>query len=295
MAGVLRCVCRHVVRRQIVRGGVCLENDRVGHPVFQRIDQDIKCLKTQAVDTAVIEETSAATDEHDDDAAKKEEEIERNRNKSRLNPQHRSLLHGKMPYSEPMAWFHETVKYKRKMYGRYGHASGVVPGIMWPTREELEEIKEYESVAYPYTIQELMTRVEEKKKEEQELLKAREEDLLKKYAKLEQWKNDVMDNAAKKLATMEAAKAKKDRLVEEVRRHFGFKIDPRDERFKELLEQKEKEERKKAKEAKKKARQERITAKLEEQIRLMQDKERIETNNGQEKERLETNNAPQGM
>ena len=67
-------------------------------------------------------------------------------------------------------------------------------------------------------------------------------------------------------------------MVEEVRRHFGFKIDPRDERFKELLEQKEKEERKKAKEAKKKARQERITAKLEEQIRLMQEKERVETN-----------------
>jgi len=67
-------------------------------------------------------------------------------------------------------------------------------------------------------------------------------------------------------------------LVEEVRRHFGFKIDPRDERFKELLEQKEKEERKKAKEAKKKARQERITAKLEEQIRLIKEKERVETN-----------------
>lgn len=67
-------------------------------------------------------------------------------------------------------------------------------------------------------------------------------------------------------------------MVEEVRRHFGFKIDPRDERFKELLEQKEKEERKKAKEAKKKARQERITLKLEEQIRLIQEKERVETN-----------------
>jgi len=34
----------------------------------------------------------------------------------------------------------------------------------------------------------------------------REEDLLKKYAKLEQWKNDVTDNAAKKLAAMEVAK-----------------------------------------------------------------------------------------
>ena len=172
MAGVVRCVC-HVVHRRFIRGGLCVENVREGRPIFQTVDQDLKCLKTQAVDIVLIEEASAATDEHDDTVAKKEEELERKRNKSRLNPQHRNLLHGKMPYSEPMAWFHETVKYKRKLYGRYGHASGVHPGIMWPTREELEEIKEYESVAYPYTIQELMARVEEKKKEEQAVLKAR--------------------------------------------------------------------------------------------------------------------------
>jgi hypothetical protein len=77
--------------------------------------------------------------------------------------------------------------------------------------------------------------------------------------------------------------AKKDRLVEEVRRHFGFKIDPRDDRFKELLEQKEKEERKKAKEAKKKARQELVMARLGEQIQLTQEKDRIETDNVAEK------------
>ena len=150
-----------------------MDNVRVEHPVFQKIDQDIKCLKTQAVDTALIEEASAATEGHDDTAAKKEEDIERKRNKSRLNPQHRNLLHEKMPYSEPMDWFHDTVKYKRKMYGRYGHASGVLPGILWPTREDLEEIKEYESVAYPYAIQELITRVKEKEREEQAALKAR--------------------------------------------------------------------------------------------------------------------------
>jgi hypothetical protein len=173
MAGVVRCVCI-AVHRHFIRGGGCVENVRVGHTIFQTVYQDIKCLKTQAVDTALIEEASAASEEHEDDTeAKKEEEIERKRNKSRLNPEHRNMLHGKMPYSEPMAWFHETVKYKRKMYGRYGHASGVNPGIMWPTREDLEEIKEYENVAYPYNIQELMTRVEEKKKEEQALLKAR--------------------------------------------------------------------------------------------------------------------------
>ena len=173
MAGVVRCIC-HVVHRHLIKGGGCVKNVRVGHPIFQKIDQDTKCLKTQAVDTALIEEASAATDEHEDDTmAKIEEEIESKRNKSRLNPQHKNLLHGKMPYSEPVAWFHETVKYRRKMYGRYGHASGVHPGIMWPTREDLDEIREYESVAYPYTIQELMTRVEEKKQEEQAVLKAR--------------------------------------------------------------------------------------------------------------------------
>lgn len=67
-----------------------------------------------------------------------------------------------------------------------------------------------------------------------------------------------------------------------MRRHFGFKIDPRDERFKELLEQKEKEERKKVKEAKKKARQELVMARLEEQMRTAE-KERIEASNIPEK------------
>lgn len=67
--------------------------------------------------------------------------------------------------------------------------------------------------------------------------------------------------------------------MEEVRRHFGFKIDSRDERFKELLEQKEKEERKKAKEAKKKVRQQLAKARLEEQIQLTQEKDRVESDN----------------
>jgi hypothetical protein len=66
-------------------------------------------------------------------------------------------------------------------------------------------------------------------------------------------------------------------LVEEVRRHFGFKIDPRDDRFKELLEQKEREERKKAKEAKKKAKQQLVMARLEEQMQLSQEKDRVES------------------
>lgn len=87
----------------------------------------------------------------------------------------------------------------------------------------------------------------------------------------------------KKLAEVEAAKAKKARLVEEVRRHFGFKIDPRDDRFKELLEEKEKEERKKAKDAKKKARQQLVMTRLKEQMQLTQEENRIVSDNVEQK------------
>lgn len=73
-------------------------------------------------------------------------------------------------------------------------------------------------------------------------------------AKMGQWTAKLHERIAKKEAQLEAAKREKDRLVEEVRRHFGFKISPHDERFKEMLAQKEKEEKKKKKAAKKQAR-----------------------------------------
>jgi Growth arrest and DNA-damage-inducible proteins-interacting protein 1 len=58
------------------------------------------------------------------------------------------------------------------------------------------------------------------------------------------------------------AKERKDRLIEEVRRHFGYTIDPRDERFKEMLELKEKEQRKALKESKRQAKETKLMSKL---------------------------------
>lgn len=58
------------------------------------------------------------------------------------------------------------------------------------------------------------------------------------------------------------AKERKDRLIEEVRRHFGFKIDPRDERFKEMLELKEKAQKKALKEIKRAEKESKIMEKL---------------------------------
>ncbi|PZC70377.1 hypothetical protein B5X24_HaOG217180, partial [Helicoverpa armigera] len=58
---------------------------------------------------------------------------------------------------------------------------------------------------------------------------------------------------------------KKERLVEEVRRHFGFKLDPRDERFQEMLAKREKEQKKLEKQARKEAKEKVMIAKLQQQ------------------------------
>lgn len=52
--------------------------------------------------------------------------------------------------------------------------------------------------------------------------------------------------------------------MEEVRRHFGFTLDPRDERFQEMLVKREKEQKKREKQAKVEAREKLMIAKLQE-------------------------------
>lgn len=60
-------------------------------------------------------------------------------------------------------------------------------------------------------------------------------------------------------------------MIEEVRRHFGYTIDPRDERFKELLEAKEKAQRKAMKESKRADKESKLIAKLTDASRAKKD------------------------
>lgn len=81
-------------------------------------------------------------------------------------------------------------------------------------------------------------------------------------AKINQWSKEYHAKIAKKEADIKAAKDKRERLVEDIRREFGYKIDPRDERFKEALAKKEKEDKKRKKEAKKESQNARFMAQL---------------------------------
>lgn len=145
----------------------------------------------------------------DDEIAKREEEIERKRNKSRLRVQDRNLLLGKRPYVEPTAWYQGTLKYNRKLYGRYGFESGVDPSICWPTKQELADTIEYEQVAFPKTIPEMVAIENTKRKEKEEKTIERQREIVERVSKLDGWIKDMQNRIAKKEREAHAAKVLK--------------------------------------------------------------------------------------
>lgn len=203
---------------------------------------------------------------HDDDYEQRERNIERSRNKSRLLPQHRNMLNELRPYDEPQSWIHNTVKYNRMQFGRLGLASGVDPRLCFATAAERATRDAYERVAHPHTLQQMIAQSRAERDAERRAVGEREEQIAKKLAKLDQWVGELNAKVAKREADAQAARDRKDRLVEEVRRQFGFKMDARDDRFKDLLAAKEKEDKKRQKEEKRKQKDDRMLAKLQEQI-----------------------------
>lgn len=142
----------------------------------------------------------------DAEAKLREEQIEKSRNKSGLNDSLRNILHGKNPYPEPRLWHHGTLKYLRKVYGTYGAASGVNPSICFPLKEELDDNKEYERIAYPKTISQMIGEAKQNRREIEERKMLRQKNIVENMMKLEQWKQDLYNRIQKKENEMRAAK-----------------------------------------------------------------------------------------
>lgn len=86
---------------------------------FYRLSTAPADIDAEATETVLIDDT--------DEARAREEEIEKKRNISRLAPAHYNLVNDRRPYEVAKSIAHLTVKYNRKMYGKYGTASGVNP------------------------------------------------------------------------------------------------------------------------------------------------------------------------
>ncbi|XP_034484049.1 growth arrest and DNA damage-inducible proteins-interacting protein 1 [Drosophila innubila] len=189
-------------------------------------------------------------------------EYEPVRDKSGLRQQHKNVLFESTPYHEPHSWIHLTEKYQRSMYGKFGASSKVNPQICFGVKSDYTNTHKLQSITQPDTLQQMLEKVRVTKSAKLEAITEREDAIAKKLDKLEQWKADLNAKIAKREADATAAIQRKERLIEEVRRHFGFKVDTRDERFTEMLEQKEREDKRKQKEAKRKIKEEKMMAKL---------------------------------
>ncbi|NP_001155981.1 growth arrest and DNA-damage-inducible, gamma interacting protein 1 [Nasonia vitripennis] len=233
---------------------------------LQALKNVSKCCYATKIKSIVDELNVEETPAYETEAKFTEEEIAQMRNKSLLWPEHYRILHGQRPYNESKEHYHDRVWYKKRVLGRYGIDAVDVPaGICWPSKEDIADKKEYESLAFPSDIQGLWKEIEEQKKEEAEAIRKREEEIDKAMANFEKWKAALEAKVAKKEAELRAAKKKKEKVMQEIKEQIGYNIDPRDERFKQILEQKEKEDKKKKKEEKKKLRAEKLMAYLAKQ------------------------------
>ena len=179
------------------------------------------------------------------------EELELKRNKSRLTAAHRNILHGRRPYDEPQIWSHHTVKYKRRILGKYGiEALGVPAGMAWPTPEEVEEEKKYESVAFPLTLQERWRKIKEQHIKEEQAVIARQNEVAAKMENMGDLIASVEAKVAKKAAEAEEARQKKERRLLEIRHQLGVAGHVTSDKIKDMLAKLEKEDKKKRKEAK---------------------------------------------
>ncbi|XP_006631572.1 large ribosomal subunit protein mL64 [Lepisosteus oculatus] len=148
--------------------------------------------------------------------------------------------------SEKTPEWQKSEKYDRKLFARYGSASGVDAAKLWPSPEKLKEIIAEEQEWNP-SLQEMLNNIASREKERARILQAREKLIAANMAKMPQmvadWRRDVRTLKQKQRED----KARRDRLLAEARERFGYALDPRSPKFQEMVKEIEKEEKKKKK------------------------------------------------
>jgi len=180
-----------------------------------------------------------------DEEERKRELIESSRLKSRLFYSDRALLHNQMPQAG-IQWEkndeHRDNRFKASMLAKYGKKTGIDPSVAWPTREYIEEQREYESVLYDgKTLKEMIEHVERTEREKEEEINKIEEEirqnLAKQEAEIKAWQKRVEGRNV----YAERERSKRRQILDELRDEYGYEINPNDPQFAERIEEKEKE------------------------------------------------------
>lgn len=204
-------------------------------------------------------------------------QVEKARLKSRLFHSDRALLHKEMPQAG-IQWEknddHRSNNFKSAMLARYGKKTGIDPSVAWPTKEYIEEQREYESVLYDgRTLKEMIEFVEKTEREKEEAINKTEqkirENLAKQEAEIKAWQRRVETRNVQ----ADKERLKRQQILDELREEYGYEINPNDPQFASRIEEKEKEiakikkkEKREHKEAQKEAYQAKQDAEREERI-----------------------------
>ncbi|XP_008156148.1 growth arrest and DNA damage-inducible proteins-interacting protein 1 [Eptesicus fuscus] len=150
-------------------------------------------------------------------------------------------------------------RYAAKQFARHGAASGVDPGSLWPSQEQLRELEAEESEWYP-SLAAMQESLRVRQLAEEQKRKAREQLIAERMAKMpqmiENWRRQQQERREKE----KADKERRARLQAEAQERLGYDVDPRSTRFQELLQDLEKQQRKRLKEEKQRQKKEARTA-----------------------------------
>ncbi|XP_072299694.1 large ribosomal subunit protein mL64 [Eucyclogobius newberryi] len=160
--------------------------------------------------------------------------------------------------SESTPEWQKTAHYDRKLFGRYGSASGVDPASLWPSHKELDKMIAEENEWHP-PLDVMRQNIAARDKQETETRLAKERLIAANMAKMPKMVADWRKEKRESKVKLKEEKDRRSRLLAEARERFGYAVDPRTPKFLEMVAEIEKEEKKKKKLLKRRQKEEQET------------------------------------
>ncbi|XP_037647194.1 growth arrest and DNA damage-inducible proteins-interacting protein 1 [Sebastes umbrosus] len=161
--------------------------------------------------------------------------------------------------SEKTPEWQKTAKYDRKLFGRYGSASGIDPASLWPSHEQLDQIIAEEQEWHP-PLEVMLKNIAAKDKLETETRSAKERLVSANMAKMPKMVADWRREKRETKQKLKEEKSRRAKLLAEARERFGHAVDPRTPKFLDMVAEIEKEDKKKKKLMKRRLKEEQVAA-----------------------------------
>ncbi|XP_011380844.1 growth arrest and DNA damage-inducible proteins-interacting protein 1 [Pteropus vampyrus] len=146
-------------------------------------------------------------------------------------------------------------RYAAKQFARHGAASGVPVGSLWPSQEQLRDLEAEEREWHP-SLAAMQESLRVKQLAEEQKRQAREQLIAECMAKMPQMIENWQQQQQERREKEKADKERRARLQAEAQERLGYHVDPRSARFQELLQDLEKQQRKRLKEEKQRQKKE---------------------------------------